>query len=562
MRQQHRPRTAPYRERPPITTGLALALLVLSGCGPARPPKLEPVSPAGGAPGGPVPGFNLPDGGAAGGLGSPTAVPSVNPWGGQFVDPALPSEAPRSFSGPGKETATGGPQVVYPLPWSLHPINVLDITVQWRRADTAQTLFRLRFQNDRGTYELFVPCALDDCSYPVPPESWRHIAGLNRDRDVQLTVTGAGVAGGLDRVSTPINIHFSPYRVEGGLYYWSTSLQGTYRLNLGEKKALPFITPGQGGCYGCHAVSRNGKRIAWTDMSPPARGVGFQARTLRAAPTDMPNNRLGGADPSTTMTLSPDGSKVLVSDGTGDLVLRDAASGAMIAQVPPAMFGGKAGFFPEWSPDGKNIAVTLGPRDANFSLGFNLPDAEIGILPYNDGRFGPVAVLVRKDKDIHFYPSWSPDGKWIVFCSAPVGTAARTYDNPMSRLRLVGANGGLIYDLGQATQGMGTTASWPKFSPFSQLDGQLLFIGFSSRIDYGFLKRDPNIPQLWLAAVDLRKLSTNDPSWAPIWLPFQEVDQNNHLPFWTESLGCTQDTECGEGAVCRDSGCVPRVVID
>jgi hypothetical protein len=289
----------------------------------------------------------------------------------------------------------------------------------------------------------------------------------------------------------------------------------------------------------------------------------FRPRNLRAAPTDMPNQRTGATNPSTTLTLSPDGAMVLVSDGDGNLVLRDAASSAMLATVAPSLLGGKAAFFPEWSPDGRNIAITLGPRDSGFSLGFNLPEAEIAVLPYNEGRFGPATVLVRRDRDIHYYPSWSPDGRWIVFCSAPAAAAAgRTYDNPQSRLRLIAASGGPIYDLGLATQGLGTTASWPKFSPFSQLDGALLFIGFSSRIDYGFLKRNVNIPQLWLAAIDLRRLGSGDPSWAPVWLPFQEVDQNNHLPFWTESLGCIKDTDCGEGAVCKDGACVPRVVID
>jgi hypothetical protein len=40
--------------------------------------------------------------------------------------------------------------------------------------------------------------------------------------------------------------------------------------------------------------------------------------------------------------------------------------------------------------------------------------------------------------------------------------------------------------------------------------------------------------QLWFAAIDLRRLTEGDPSWAPIWLPFQSVDQSNHLPYWTE----------------------------
>jgi hypothetical protein len=57
--------------------------------------------------------------------------------------------------------------------------------------------------------------------------------------------------------------------------------------------------------------------------------------------------------------------------------------------------------------------------------------------------------------------------------------------------------------------------------------------------------------QLWFAAVDLRRLSTGDPSWAPLWLPFQEVDQSNHIPLWTEVIGCITDADCGPGSVCK-----------
>jgi hypothetical protein len=524
-----------------------------------------------------------PDGGPA----EPESrVPSEGPWGGRFVDPKLPADPATAFIG---DPAVGGPaapRIVYPLEGSLHPTNLTDITVQWtnpQRLGGRSLQFRLRFQNERGSYDVFVPCTDAECSYAIPESVWKEIAGSNRDRDVAFSITAAADGGTF--ASSPISMHFSAGRVEGGLYYWSTSLKGTYRLTLGQKKAVPFIVPGKDGCYGCHTLSRSGKRIAWTDMSESETTttvvgtIRSLAQRLATAVTETPAARAGGKDsPSATMALNPDGSRVLVAEGAR-LVLRDAATAAVITTVDPAFLGNRrsgsvGGFFPEWSPDGKSIALTVGGGvsvPGSVTVGFDVVQAEIAVMPYNDGRFGPARVIVPLDREMHFYPTWSPDGQWLVFCSAPAtgassltGTTADTYDNPQARLRLVAATGGRIYELGRASGGRGTTASWPKFTPFSQLGGQLLFVAFSSKAEYGFLKRDARIPQLWMAAIDLRRLTgptpDPDPSWAPVWLPFQEVDQNNHLPFWTETLGCVQDTECGPGATCRDRACVANTI--
>jgi hypothetical protein len=506
------------------------------------------------------PAFALPD--AAGFEVAPSApatpaVPSVGPWGGRFVDPALPATAPMAFLG--SETSAAAPKIVYPLDGSLHPTNLLDITVQWRQGAPGQNVYRLRFSNDRGSYDVFAPCSEPTCRYAMPEEAWRAIAGMNRDCDVRFTVAGAG--GGPIAVSPPVLLHFSASRVEGGLYYWSTSLHGTYRLSLGQRKAVPFIAPqSASGCYGCHAVSRNGKRIAWTDMSTAL--AQFRAEELRLASTDAPDARTGGTTPSATMALDPEGARVLVSDAAGALTLRDATTGAALAQADAGTMGaGKGAFFPEWSPDGKTVALTVGPgRAVEIAFGFNVADADVALVPVADGKLGAPRVLVAHGTEIHYYPTWSPDGKWIVFCSAPAGTT--TYNNPQARLRLIASAGGTIYELGRATQGAGHTASWPKLTPFSQLGGQLLFVTFSSQIEYGFVTGGAGKPQLWLAAIDLRRLAAGDPSWAPVWLPFQEVGENNHLPFWTEALGCRENADCGEAATCQAGACVPDRVVE
>jgi hypothetical protein len=156
--------------------------------------------------------FVIPDAGPSGtgnAVPAPT-VPSTGPWGGQFVDPALPATAPAMFSG--QETMTGGPTVVYPLDGSLHPTNLLDMTVQWRQGARGQAIYRLRLDNEHGSYDIFAPCSVAECTYSVPEDTWLAVAGMNRYRDVRLSITAARTSGAEDAVSPAVTLHFSAIR--------------------------------------------------------------------------------------------------------------------------------------------------------------------------------------------------------------------------------------------------------------------------------------------------------------------------------------------------------------
>ena len=108
-------------------------------------------------------------------------------------------------------------------------------------------------------------------------------------------------------------------------------------------------------------------------------------------------------------------------------------------------------------------------------------------------------------------------------------------------------------------------ASQTSTGPFTQANGQLLFVTFSSKIDYGFAlvnsgTNGANRAQLWMAAVDLRTATTGgDPSLPPVWLPFQDITETNHLPFWTSVVACAQDgisyASCGAGEICDQGAC-------
>jgi hypothetical protein len=75
-----------------------------------------------------------------------------------------------------------------------------------------------------------------------------------------------------------------------------------------------------------------------------------------------------------------------------------------------------------------------------------------------------------------------------------------------------------------------------------------LFVSFTSRIDYGFAAKGQT--QLWMAAVNTANLANGDASYAPIWLPYQDVADKSLTPYWTETLACNKDPNGG----CK--GCV------
>jgi hypothetical protein len=297
--------------------------------------------------------------------------------------------------------------------------------------------------------------------------------------------------------------------------------------------------------------------------------------TAPAAPTIAPDASTATpkGTPARFTTLNADGSRALVTTN-GHIQVYDTTSGEALdigetdALFPP----GKLVTHPEWSPSGLRVALTLYSSTANDD---RPTDGEIVTLEL-DPATGQASslrhIVLMSDADglFHFYPSWSPDEHWLVVAAAPKGTSA--YAVPTARLRLASADvdnqtcpSATCFDLARASQGTSVSSTWPKLSPFSQQSGQLLFVTFSSKIDYGFAlvnsgTNGADRAQLWMAAIDLRTATDGaDPSLPPFWLPFQDITETNHLPFWTNVVTCTQDgisyASCGPGEVCDNGAC-------
>jgi hypothetical protein len=427
----------------------------------------------------------------------------------------------------------------------------------------------------------------------MPARGWLAIAYAHPDATLKATIDGTDGAGGAVFRSPAIDVRFSPEAVTGGLYYWTATSTGgtTYRLPFGASQASPFIVPSSPTnplvCGGCHSVSRDGRMISFTSTADLGSQVAFLAAaptTAPAAPSIVPDTTTG--TPTGTAArftaLNTDGSRVLVTT-FGHIQVFDTATGAQIdigdtdAQLP----AGKLVTHPEWSPSGRRVAFTLYSSEITSGSSTRIvtdsrpEDGEIVTLELDKATGRATAlrrIVVTSSADglFHFYPSWSPDEHWLVMAAAPVGTSA--YTATTARLRLASADvdgqtcpGATCFDLARASQGTSVSSTWPKLSPFSQANDQLLFVTFSSKIDYGYalVNTGPSgvhRAQLWMAAIDLRAVEPGgDPSLPPFWLPFQDITETNHLPFWTAQVACTADgvsyAHCGADEVCENGAC-------
>ena len=517
------------------------------------------------------------------------------------VEQGAPSNAGDWFFNP--ETELGDPpEIVYPLSGSVHPIDLRRLTVQFRRGRDDFRVFRVRFEApDAGVvYDFFTPCIAvgnDGCRYLLEGGIWDSARADLVDKSALLTVTGSTSLNGVQRSSAalPLGIVKSDLGNKG-FYYWTTvptyapapsSQTGIFRLPFGADQAEPFIMPNSKTndrqCGACHSVSRDGSTIAFTARDTDG-GPDQRSGSLVAKLTAQPETALIPAAPpdtydSSMMALSYTGKRVLVAYDD-QLALRSLETNAalklkagdVITSLSRDDLGGKIGYFPEFSPTDDAVVLTLSDQpDSAIAV----QAGDIAVLPFDirTSKFGAPKTIVPGTDDIfHFYPTWSPNGKFIAFASAPRETGEdghprKSYDQKRARLRLVGRDGGKVYELANATHELDKWSTYPKFAPFSAgQTGTLMFLTFNSKINYGLVldnddkpADEPRVAQLWMSAVDTNALP-DDPSSAPIWLPFQDATQPGHLGTWTNDVKCRTDlggSGCDFNQICNaDNTCV------
>ncbi len=466
------------------------------------------------------------------------------------------------------------PSFIYPTTGTMFPQNVYKIMLQWRRAGLSA--FEVKFEGPGVTVKLYTNGTHATCTtaatnagcWEADLTTWTWIASTLAGKSAKVTVTGANPAApGTVYASKSIDMLFSKNEVPGAIYYWSTTVAGVRKATVSDAAPTNFLTPTETGqCVACHTLSRNGKRLG--------ADVGGEKLWVAEVGPTFPPPILLKKDPAmkdianSWMTFNPDTTR-LVSSAKGLLTLRTEA-GLAVGKGPNGTIPLGAGVFghmPDWSPDGKFLVFS---KSASAG-GRKVAAGTISIIPFTGSdTFGSVLDLVKStgSSDNNYFPMFAPTSDWIAYGHS-TGSSEKEGD---SQLRLVSVMGGMVFELTRAntlvndvTVSTGVSNNQPTWAPKTE-DG-VMWVAFQSKRDYGAIlapgsKWGDEKNQLWVAAIDVDKLGKGDPSYPAFRLPFQELTENNHRPFW--ALDATKPPPPPDGGPPdggTDAGpppCIPR----
>lgn len=463
------------------------------------------------------------------------------------VDPSLPANVGDLFGSATEDPATA-PQVVYPEDNVIVPRNLGDFETHWIDAFGHDT-FEVSLHTDYTDIRIYVPGG-NGKPFAGPEPSWASfqaaewVAAVGDSKSVQYQVRGITLASPTTVGSTtPRLVRIPNEQMLGGLYYWGIydpatpggpQVSGIWRHDM-EQPGTPaeefMSTNTAGRCVACHVLSRDGTKMAITYDGGNRNATMVDVATKVAQP-DVNAWNFG--------TFTPDGSE-LIGSHNGVLTVRNYADQSVIMDVPTAVADASQ---PDLSPDGKHLAyVAVG---GTYGCDWCFNNGGIAVIDYDQTThtFGAPRTLVPTDPSSNFYyPTWSPDGQWILFNRS----TGDSYNDPDATLFVVKADGSAPpIALGTANETGALTNSWGRWAPFGQTLGDssepMFWITTSSKRTYG-VRRElaEDVPSIWMFAFFPNKAATGaDPSSVAFRLPFQDFASHNHIAQWTEKVVITQ----------------------
>ena len=427
------------------------------------------------------------------------------------------------------------PALAYPENKTLVPANLGSLDIHWNGA--ANDVFQIRVTG------LYVDMTYyTSGSWMTVDRDWSKYATAKTPITIEIaSMNGANPAQKC--TGDALHVDVTKDDAIGGVYYWSTDWaarakgqngQDIMRYDLGKPSVAPaplFNDDNRPAtsCVGCHAVSRDGKRIALTMDSASGRGSVLDLASNREM---MP---VDSAPRWSQATFTPDGNE-LIAVTDGKLRLISASTGQTLTALVGAP--GTTSANPEVSPDGKKLVniESTGEDDWAFT------NASVVVRSFNSESrtFGEPWVLMPFDADENvqsYYPTWSPDGQWLAITRSPNGSS---FSNPDASVWVIKADGTAKFQLPATAGTMDSYARWLPV-PTHLTDEPVFFLSFSSTRPFGTRLAQGGTSQIWIAPFYPERADAGlDPTGPAFRAPFQSLTSSNHNAQWATSVVTAQ----------------------
>jgi tetratricopeptide (TPR) repeat protein len=442
--------------------------------------------------------------------------------------------------------AYGGLTITYPLDHTLFPPEIPAPRFRWQdgEADSDTWLVTIRFPDGHQRMSFVTR----DPQWTPSDDHWEAVKRRSREREATVTVLGLNRSRPTHILSgASISISTSADEVGAPLFYREVDLPfkdavadpaAHIRWRFGpisSREQPPVVLEKLPVCGNCHSFTRDGD---WIGMDVDyANDKGSYAICPVSEEIALDNRKIitwsdyRRDDEETTFGLlsqiSPDGRYVVstVKDRSVFVAKEDLAFSQLFFPIKGilAVYDRRTKSFralpgaddkrfvqsnPTWSPDGKHIvfarsevhhlknirdegSALLTPEDCpEFLRDGKTFQFDLYRIPFNEGRGGKAEPLAGASQNgvSNYFPKYSPDGRWIVFCRARSFMLLQ----PDSELFIIPAEGGEARRLRCNTARMN---SWHSWSP----NGRWLVFSSKARSPY---------TQLFLTHIDAQGQSS------------------------------------------------------
>jgi pentatricopeptide repeat protein len=404
-------------------------------------------------------------------------------------------------------------QITYPLEETLFPPESVAPTFVWADKTGNADRWYVVVRDDSGRELL--RASVDAPRWRPSEENWRQIKQHSSERDAEVIVTGVNQTTPASVLSSArVHIRTSKDPVGDSLFYrevplpFLTAVQDPSRIRwrfgtIDEQSGPPIVLHNLPVCGNCHSFADNGSIL----------GLDVDYGNDKGAYAIMPVSKHMVMDDAKIMTWADyrraDGELTfgLLSrvSPTGRYVISTVKDRSVFVAIPDLMISQL--FFPikgilvvydletktfsalpgaddpqyvqtnaVWSPDGKDIVFARAKayhaqriEQQNSALVDDKDVPEFTVekkpflydlyrIPFNDGKGGTPEPLRGASGDgmSNYFPKYSPDGKWIVFCKAKSYMLLQ----PDSELYIIPAAGGVARRLRYNTARMNSWHSW------------------------------------------------------------------------------------------------------